>query len=379
MQIIAFAIATVIPLVVLMVIRALDLYGTGSMKVVVTCVVWGAAAYAGAYFANTAAYDLLKLDDWNTVARFIAPPVEEILKALILIYLVRQPKFTYFVDGAIFGFAVGIGFAVAENFQYILESDAGLMTAVGRVISTNLIHGSATALTGVVLGLARFQKPLPSVFTALAGLAAAICLHLAFNNMVALVADGPVLLFAAVIAMLAVGLIVFLIFRGLGQSRQWIEQQLGTGDRVTMGEAKVVRRYEDMHDLLKPVRDMFGEEKAAQIEQLLNLQARIGIKRGALEKLQDERMQRASQAEIDTMNEQMEKLRRSIGAYTMLAVRQIIPENTSPLWDMLRNRIQQSIENRPASGGANLFASLGQKMQAAKPKPAEDQPPASNP
>jgi hypothetical protein len=308
------------------------------------------------------------------VARFIAPPVEEILKALILIYLVRQAKFTYFVDGAIFGFAVGIGFAVAENVQYILSSEAGLMTAVGRVISTNLIHGSATALTGVALGLARFQKPLPSVFTALGGLAAAIALHMAFNNLVALITDGPVLLFAAIIAMLAVALIVFLIFRGLAQSRQWIEAKVGTGDRVTMSEAKVVRRFEDMHDLLKPVRDMFGETKGQQVEDLLTLQARIGIKRGALEKLQDARMQKASQAEIDSMNAQMETLRRAIGAYTMLAVRQIIPEKTSPVWELLRNRLQESIDKRPAGGGANLFATLGQKLEAAKPKPAEDTP-----
>ena len=69
----------------------------------------------------------------------------------------RRPKFTYFVDGAIYGFAIGIGFAVFENYEYIAGSSAALNTAIGRVISTNLIHATASAIIGIAFGLARFQ------------------------------------------------------------------------------------------------------------------------------------------------------------------------------------------------------------------------------
>src|SRR4030042_3804991 len=131
MQIIALALATFIPIIVLFVIRALDLYQTGEFRSVLLCFAWGLVAYGLAFFFNTAVMSSGAITSWNTLVRYIAPVSEEILKALVLFYLVRRPKFTYFVDGAIYGFAVGIGFAVIENFQYILQSpDAGFGTAI---------------------------------------------------------------------------------------------------------------------------------------------------------------------------------------------------------------------------------------------------------
>ncbi len=367
MYLIALVVATVIPLVVLFVIRALDLYQTGDFRTVLGSIAWGGVAFVGAYFLNTAIYDNSPIREWETVARFVAPPVEEILKVLVLVYLVRRANFTYFVDGAIYGFAAGVGFAVLENYQYILGAqDAAFGAAIGRVISTNLIHGCATALSGISIGLARFEKGPRRGLVMLGGLAAAILLHGAFNNAVALITGGPVLLIATVIALAAVALIVVLIFRGLAQSRRWIEAKLGAAAGDTMQEARVVRRLEDVQELLKPLRDMFGEKKLPEIEALLMAQARLGIQRAALEKLPDERMQQATRKEIAELTERINRLRISIGAYTMLAVRQIIPENNSPLWDILRNRIQERIEARPATGGANLFASLGQRLAGAQ-------------
>ena len=104
------------------------------------------------------------------IIRLGAPIVEETLKALILLYLVRRPSFTYFVDGAIYGFAAGMGFAVFENYQYILGSNVpGISVAIGRVLSTNLIHASASALVGIAFGYSRFQRSWKKVLYILAG------------------------------------------------------------------------------------------------------------------------------------------------------------------------------------------------------------------
>ena len=118
MSTIAIIIATIIPLVFLYLIYTRDLYGTGAFRYVIYCFFWGAAAYVLAAYVNTWV-EGTGLVTRLQVVRYTAPVAEEILKALILIYLVRRPQFTYFVDGAIYGFAIGIGFAVFENYQYI--------------------------------------------------------------------------------------------------------------------------------------------------------------------------------------------------------------------------------------------------------------------
>jgi RsiW-degrading membrane proteinase PrsW (M82 family) len=363
MQIIALALATFIPIIVLFVIRSLDLYQTGEFRSILLCFAWGLVAYGLAFFTNTALMKTGIFTSWNDIVRYVAPVAEEILKSLVLFYLVRRPKFTYFVDGAIYGFAIGIGFAVIENFQYILQSpNAGFGTAIGRVISVNLIHACATALVGVALGLSRFERGLRRWAVALSGLVAAILLHGVFNNLVSRLQGGLILLYSTIIALAAVALITVIIFRGLAEQRAWIEEKLGAADRVTASEARVVHRLEDLQEVLKPLRDTFGAEKGDQIEQFLLIQARLGILRKTLDKLPDEKMRHAVEKQMGDLRTEMDVARRKVGSYAMLYVRNIFPEEASPLWGLLETRIQERIAARPASGGANLFASLGQRM-----------------
>ena len=377
MNIIALVIATIIPLVVLYIIYTLDLYKTGTFRYVLMCFAWGGAAFAGAYFTNRYIYTHGLVTREN-IQRFSAPVVEEILKALILIYLVRRPNFTYFVDGAIYGFAAGIGFAVFENYEYILasSSSAGLGLAISRVISTNLIHASATALVGVALGLSRFRRPLGKLALLLGGLLAAMLLHMAFNNLVTRVESGMLLLYSAVIGLGAVGLIAFTIFKGLAQEKAWIEEKLGSADRVTKQEAAYVNRLADVTEMLKPLEKFFGPDKMPQVERFLVIQARLGILRKTLDKLNDEKMHRAVEKQMQDLRAEMDTIRKNLGAYNMLHLRGILPSEANPLWDRMGQLISERAAARPAgSAGPNLWASLGQKtVKPAPPPEPEDKP-----
>lgn len=367
MNIIALAIATAIPLVVLYIIYTLDLYKTGAFRNVLMCFVWGGAAFAGAYFTNRTIFTQ-GLASRDTIIEFIAPVVEEILKALILFYLVRRPSFTYFVDGAIYGFAAGMGFAVFENYEYILESaDSGLGLAISRVLSTNLVHASASALVGVALGLSRFRRAWGKVGLILGGLAAAMLLHIAFNNVVTRVESSLLLVFSAVIGIGAAGFIAFLIFRGLAEEKAWIEEKLGDADRVTRQEAAYVNRLADVTELLKPLEQFFGEEKMPQVERFLVIQARLGILRKTLDKLNDDKMRGAVEKQMADLRAEMDALRKGLGAYNMLHLRGILPSEASPLWSRMGDLITERAAARSASGsaGPNLWASLNQRTASA--------------
>jgi RsiW-degrading membrane proteinase PrsW (M82 family) len=376
MLIFALAIATIVPLVFLYFLYAQDFYGTGSFGIVLLCFAWGMIAFGLAYgvYEVAVAHDLFP---WlsiptSTWILFVAPITEEILKASILIYLVRRPNFTYFVDGAIYGFAAGIGFAVIENWSYVLgDPNAGLGLAIGRVMSTNLVHGTGTALVGIALGYSRFQRFRGGLLLLLAGWLIGMTVHIGFNNLVNLYNNqiGPLLLYAALVGFGGVGVIVWMMYRGLAEQKKWIEETLGDADRVTGSEAKVVGKLGDIETLLEPIAKQFGAEKAKECEHFLFLQARIGIKRKTLEKLTDEKLKAAVQAEVDEMSIEMNESRRKVGAYCMLYIRNIFPEDASPLWGRLENAIQERIAARPATAGPSLWSTLGDRAAKAAASP----------
>lgn len=86
------------------------------------------------------------------LAIVIAPLVEEGMKGLG-VYASRN-NFRYVADGLVFGAAVGFGFGFVENTLYGLSAlqEAGFAAAIAtlfvRAISSVLLHGSATAMTG---------------------------------------------------------------------------------------------------------------------------------------------------------------------------------------------------------------------------------------
>ncbi len=155
----ALSIAFLIPLFFLYFIRKGDLYGTGKFHINIITILWGFIAYLLAARINPAMVSS-GLATHDQVVRITAPFIEEILKILILVYLVQRADFNYVVDGAIYGFGAGIGFAIIENYEYIMGHSAiALTVAISRVLSTNLVHATGTGLIGTALAFAVETNP----------------------------------------------------------------------------------------------------------------------------------------------------------------------------------------------------------------------------
>ncbi len=361
MVVVALIIATAIPLVVLYGIFTLDLYKTGEFKFVLICFAAGGAAYGLAAVINPTPLRLNWVD-YNQMVRYLAPVVEETLKALILLILVRRPKFTYFVDGAIYGFATGIGFAICENYEYIFgHTSVAMAVAINRVISTNLMHAAATATVGIVLGWARLQKPALRSGASVGGLALAMLLHMVFNNLVTRVTSGWLLLYAVLIGGGAAGLIALMIRRGLKEERAWIQEKLGITDRVERQEVAAVENIARADDVLKRLAVTFGPAAAAKIEKLLYTQARLGILRKTVEKMSDEGMRRGIQAEIDQLHSEMEQARRAIGSYAMVYLRYTHLEDLFSVYSILEGRLKEQ-EGKERAPGMGVFDRLRQQV-----------------
>jgi len=85
------------------------------------------------------------------ITRYVAPPIEETLKAAWVAWLIGRRRVGFMVDAAIIGFAVGAGFALVENVYYIrmLESH-NIVVWIVRGLGTAVMHGGMTAIYGII-------------------------------------------------------------------------------------------------------------------------------------------------------------------------------------------------------------------------------------
>ncbi len=116
-------------------------------------------------------------------SRYLSPLVEEFFKAGTIILFIRHKKIGFPVDGAIYGFAVGAGFAVTENIYYLQSlSDVPFFLWVIRGFGTAVMHGGTTAIFTIVTIYLNFRLSGKVFRAALPGLAIAYVLHSFFNH-----------------------------------------------------------------------------------------------------------------------------------------------------------------------------------------------------
>ena len=95
----------------------------------------------------------------------IAPFVEELLKPIGLIFVIKRLKTPY--EGVLYGVACGMGFAIIENMLYELfiliwyGSDAWTLNAFVRGIGSTVLHAVGPAAIGFAVAFSnQMQKPL---------------------------------------------------------------------------------------------------------------------------------------------------------------------------------------------------------------------------
>ena len=198
----------------------LDSYKLVKLRDVVVVVAFGAAMAGASYLANAQVLAIAEIE-FRTFSRYVAPFTEEILKGLLMLVMIRTHRIGFLVDAAIFGFAVGTGFALAENLYYLnLFPNAGIGTWILRGFGTAIMHGGATALFAV-MGLALLERSQRTGLGAFVpGLAIAVVLHSAFNH------------FFLSPLVSAVGIVLVLpplLYAAFEKSEQALGSWLGTG------------------------------------------------------------------------------------------------------------------------------------------------------
>ena len=192
----------------------LDSYKLIAPRAILLAVAAGAAAALAGYAVNVPLGPGLGLD----VARYtvyVAPVVEELLKAIYIFWLLRRNKVGFVVDAAIYGFAVGTGFAFIENLYFLpVHPNPTIWTWIVRGFGTALMHGGTTAIFAMISRALQDRAPAFRVSFVLPGLAVAMLLHSLYNQF--LVAP---LLATALIVLVFPYIVMFLFQRSERETR----------------------------------------------------------------------------------------------------------------------------------------------------------------
>ena len=139
--------------------------------------------FAMGFFTAIPAYVMNSYITGPLIGGLSAPVVEEVLKGLCVLWMARKEEFNDAMDGIVYGFAAGMGFAAAENFFYIIaQYEGNLILAILRVFLWGFGHGLYTAMTGRWLGKMKVLTGIVKRRFLVPGLLVAVAMHYIYNE-----------------------------------------------------------------------------------------------------------------------------------------------------------------------------------------------------
>src|SRR6478752_4021555 len=145
-----WGLALVPVLVMLTIFVWLDAFKLMSLGEIMLLLLLGGGAALVAYPISGRFIDTLPIG-FNNYSRYVAPWIEEALKAIIMIALFRLNRIGYKLDAVISGFAIGAGFSVVENILYLtIYPQYGTGTWLVRGFGTAIMHGTTLAILAAI-------------------------------------------------------------------------------------------------------------------------------------------------------------------------------------------------------------------------------------
>lgn len=180
------------PLGVLLIMYFFGMYTLRNLGWVLLCLVWGAIGYGASYLLNTNLFKMGMSQEMLVI--IFAPLTQQILVSLGVLFVVYRKRFDNLVDGAVYGFAAGLGYAILENAEYALaNSTDAIEVALLRSFSTTLVLATASGIVGVIMVQFYFRHRANRLVILLSGLGAAIGYNALFNLLVTRQIGGEIL------------------------------------------------------------------------------------------------------------------------------------------------------------------------------------------
>ena len=281
---------------------------------------------------------------FNSYSRYVAPWIEEAIKAVIIIVLFRMNRIGYKLDAVISGFAIGAGFSVIENIIYLIRfPDYGAGTWLVRGLGTAVMHGTTLAI--VAASAHEFAERETreaagdfdfNLLWFVPGYLVAVGLHTAFNQF----PDRPLIAMMGAAMFAPIALITIFHF-GTAEAERWLKAEY-EGHKVQLEALRAGRWPEGRAgSRVSAFAERLDPETSRRIRRYWELQAYLVTE--AEETMLEEA---AGDVEFDVNQvraalAELEGLRRALGRSTCTALNAMLPFSRNDYWEVneLRQRV----------------------------------------
>ncbi len=313
----------------LIVLLYMDSYKLVGFRTVLWVIIAGACIAVVTYFINGFLLDQLNLE-FRSFTHYVSPVSEEVLKALVIIWLFRINRIGFLVDSAIMGFAVGTGFAVVENFFYLQTAgDAHIAVWIVRGFGTAIMHGGVTAIFAILSQTITERNMKINPLLYVPGLAAAMTFHSLFNHFVL----PPLLMTVADLALLP-PVLYFVFQRSAVRMHEWLEVDFDDDARllqqINSGEFTASKIGRFLHDL----RNKFEGPVVVDMLCYLRLYTELALRAKGVLMMRENGLDTPVGERTHEKFAEMKYLESSIGKTGVLAMRPFLHMTRKDLWQL---------------------------------------------
>jgi RsiW-degrading membrane proteinase PrsW (M82 family) len=305
----------------------LDSYKLVPIRLIIATIALGSATAVASYPLNVAGLEWFDIE-FVAYTRYVAPFIEEALKASIIIVLIRNNRIGFLVDAAILGFAVGAGFAIFENMYYLqILPDMQLGTWIVRGFGTAIMHGGATAIFAIIAHTMIGQYPTHGSAAMIPAYLVATIVHSIFNHFFL----TPVL--NTLVVLVCLPLLLVAIF---DRSEKSVSDWLGMGfdadtelmGLINSGELSTSKVGLYLHSL----KEKFEGPIVVDLLCYLRLHTELSIRAKGLLMMRESGFVNKTGEETKAKLKELRFLEKSIGATGKLAIKPFMQMSQKDLW-----------------------------------------------
>ena len=308
----------------------MDFLRLTNKNLLMACILWGAFSAGLSYFLNTFLIRSFQIN-FSHYSGFISPFVEEFLKMSFIIFLVRKNKIGFMIDGALYGFAVGSGFALTENLFYLSHLSAepvSMLLWVSRGFGTAIMHGGTTAIFGIMT-MSAVNRNIRSAASFVPGALLAVFFHMIYNFFML-----PPLISALLIFIAVPVAIIFLFWKNGNTIRKWLDLEFDDEMKIIVMIRKGKLSETRYGSFLLSVKNHFPAETVIDLYCYISLYLELSMKTKSILMLKENGLPvRPEPGILEKLNE-LENLKKSIGKAGLMAVSPILRVSARDLWKL---------------------------------------------
>ena len=340
-------VVSLLPVILFLVVLIyFDSYKLVKITKVISVIFIGFAAALLSYVINKELLDLSSIPV-SSYSRYIAPIIEESLKAAFIVYMISQKQIGFMVDALIYGFAIGAGFALIENIYYLSAVESSnIFLWIIRGFGTAVMHGGTTAIFAIISknifdrsDKIKFLNFLPGFISAvlyhsiflifIPGLLSAIVIHSMFNHLLL-----PAIAITLLQLLLLPLLTIFVFYRSEMSLKDWMEK--GLDNEVQLLEQLENGTFSESHagKYLLSLQDKFSGTVLVDMLCLIRIHVELAIKAKGVLMLRKAGLPIIIEDEVKDKFNELKYLEKSIGKTGKLAISPIFNMSTKDLWQL---------------------------------------------